>query len=257
MCAARDSTAHKRFPGWIAIVGTGFALILFLLALSGCATVRDQGNTRPVATGGQDQVRVRGQNPGREYPVRGTFTTRIAALGGLPALALAESAGALAPDGSVMGGNPGLFAPLVSPVDPAVAQPSVSVAAPVPDPRGLGSIHKPPCQSPGRSCGGSGRYSGGPRRDTDSWCRGSSPTRSEFDRTKSPEGHGPGQRGAEIRLSRYPFRPGKAIPRPLRHREEHDRFLFPWLVNLIFEDRWLLAETRPSERRSGTRCEAG
>jgi Putative MetA-pathway of phenol degradation len=24
--------------------------------------------------------------------------------------------------------------------------------------------------------------------------------------------------------------------------EEHDRFLFPWLMNLIFEDRWLLAE---------------
>ncbi len=27
--------------------------------------------------------------------------------------------------------------------------------------------------------------------------------------------------------------------------EEHDRFLFPWLMNLIFEDRWLLAEKDP------------
>ncbi len=27
--------------------------------------------------------------------------------------------------------------------------------------------------------------------------------------------------------------------------EEHDRFLFPWLMNLIFEDRWLLAEREP------------
>ena len=27
--------------------------------------------------------------------------------------------------------------------------------------------------------------------------------------------------------------------------EEHDRFLFPWIMNLIFEDRWLLAERDP------------
>ena len=29
--------------------------------------------------------------------------------------------------------------------------------------------------------------------------------------------------------------------------EEHDRFLFPWLMNLIFEDRWLLAEPDPAK----------
>jgi hypothetical protein len=29
--------------------------------------------------------------------------------------------------------------------------------------------------------------------------------------------------------------------------EEHDRFVFPWLMNLIFEDRWLLAEKDPAE----------
>jgi hypothetical protein len=29
--------------------------------------------------------------------------------------------------------------------------------------------------------------------------------------------------------------------------QEHDRFLFPWLMNLIFEDRWLLAEDDPDE----------
>src|SRR5262249_40738741 len=29
--------------------------------------------------------------------------------------------------------------------------------------------------------------------------------------------------------------------------EDHDRFLFPWLMNLIFEDRWLLAEQDPAE----------
>ncbi len=29
--------------------------------------------------------------------------------------------------------------------------------------------------------------------------------------------------------------------------EEHDRFVFPWLMNLIFEDRWLLAENDPAE----------
>ncbi len=29
--------------------------------------------------------------------------------------------------------------------------------------------------------------------------------------------------------------------------EEHDRFLFPWLMNLIFEDRWLLAESDPTK----------
>ena len=28
--------------------------------------------------------------------------------------------------------------------------------------------------------------------------------------------------------------------------EEHDRFFFPWLMNLIFEDRWLLAENDPA-----------
>ena len=28
--------------------------------------------------------------------------------------------------------------------------------------------------------------------------------------------------------------------------EEHDRFAFPWLMNLIFEDRWLLAENNPA-----------
>jgi hypothetical protein len=28
--------------------------------------------------------------------------------------------------------------------------------------------------------------------------------------------------------------------------EEHDRFLFPWLMNLVFEDRWLLAERNPT-----------
>ena len=28
--------------------------------------------------------------------------------------------------------------------------------------------------------------------------------------------------------------------------EKHDRFLFPWLMNLIFEDRWLLAERDPA-----------
>ena len=27
--------------------------------------------------------------------------------------------------------------------------------------------------------------------------------------------------------------------------EDHDRFLFPWVMNLIFEDRWLLAESDP------------
>ena len=29
--------------------------------------------------------------------------------------------------------------------------------------------------------------------------------------------------------------------------EEHDAFIFPWLMNLIFEDRWLLAEKDPAE----------
>ena len=29
--------------------------------------------------------------------------------------------------------------------------------------------------------------------------------------------------------------------------EEHDEFLFPWLMNLIFEDRWLLAEQDPDK----------
>jgi Putative MetA-pathway of phenol degradation len=29
--------------------------------------------------------------------------------------------------------------------------------------------------------------------------------------------------------------------------EEHDPFVFPWLMNLIFEDRWLLAEKDPTE----------
>jgi hypothetical protein len=29
--------------------------------------------------------------------------------------------------------------------------------------------------------------------------------------------------------------------------EEHDRFLFPWIMNLIFEDRWLLAENDPQK----------
>ena len=29
--------------------------------------------------------------------------------------------------------------------------------------------------------------------------------------------------------------------------EEHDPFLFPWLMNLIFEDRWLLAEKDPAK----------
>ena len=29
--------------------------------------------------------------------------------------------------------------------------------------------------------------------------------------------------------------------------EEHDRFLFPWVMNLIFEDRWLLAESDPKK----------
>jgi len=28
--------------------------------------------------------------------------------------------------------------------------------------------------------------------------------------------------------------------------QQHDRFLFPWLMNLIFEDRWLLAEKDPT-----------
>jgi hypothetical protein len=28
--------------------------------------------------------------------------------------------------------------------------------------------------------------------------------------------------------------------------EDHDRFFFPWLMNLIFEDRWLLAESNPT-----------
>jgi len=29
--------------------------------------------------------------------------------------------------------------------------------------------------------------------------------------------------------------------------EEHDRWLFPWLMNLIFEDRWLLSESDPAK----------
>jgi hypothetical protein len=29
--------------------------------------------------------------------------------------------------------------------------------------------------------------------------------------------------------------------------EEHDRFFFPWIMNLIFEDRWLLAESDPKK----------
>jgi hypothetical protein len=29
--------------------------------------------------------------------------------------------------------------------------------------------------------------------------------------------------------------------------EDHDRFLFPWLMNLIFEDRWLLADDDPDD----------
>ncbi len=27
--------------------------------------------------------------------------------------------------------------------------------------------------------------------------------------------------------------------------EDHDRFFFPWVMNLIFDDRWLLAESDP------------
>jgi hypothetical protein len=29
--------------------------------------------------------------------------------------------------------------------------------------------------------------------------------------------------------------------------EDHDRFLFPWIMNLIFEDRWLLSENDPTK----------
>ena len=35
-----------------------------------------------------------------------------------------------------------------------------------------------------------------------------------------------------------------------------DRFLFPWLMNLIFEDRWLLAESDPAAALR-TSCDGG
>jgi hypothetical protein len=41
--------------------------------------------------------------------------------------------------------------------------------------------------------------------------------------------------------------PSKQYQERLDLGEEHDRFLFPWLMNLIFEDRWLLAERDPAQ----------
>ena len=44
----------------------------------------------------------------------------------------------------------------------------------------------------------------------------------------------------------------KADPAKLYHdrfgvEEDHDRFLLPWLMTLIFEDRWILAEPDPTK----------
>jgi Putative MetA-pathway of phenol degradation len=39
--------------------------------------------------------------------------------------------------------------------------------------------------------------------------------------------------------------PGKTYHDRYGIQEDHDPFLFPWLMNLIFEDRWLLAEEDP------------
>ena len=49
----------------------------------------------------------------------------------------------------------------------------------------------------------------------------------------------------------YDYPDVHADPAELYHQRfglerEHDPFLFPWLMNLIFEDRWLLAETNPT-----------
>jgi hypothetical protein len=57
---------------------------------------------------------------------------------------------------------------------------------------------------------------------------------------------GPG----EVPQFNYPdirSEPGKRYHDLFGIDEEHDRFIFPWLVNLIFEDRWLLAEKDPAE----------
>jgi hypothetical protein len=41
--------------------------------------------------------------------------------------------------------------------------------------------------------------------------------------------------------------PGKRYHDRFGIDEDHDRFLFPWLMNLIFEDRWLLSEKDPTK----------
>ena len=82
----------------------------------------------------------------------------------------------------------------------------------------------------------------GPGGREDEWCGVSSILRNRLDRAGGA-GEEPGYTYPDIHAEPariYRDRYG------VFEDEEPDRFLFPWIVNLIFEDRWLLAERDPA-----------
>ncbi len=220
---------------------------LLVLGLSGCATtttIRHDG-LNPGAADTAHVVRL--QNPGSEGSQ---------AAGSLPVTALPPPLPdpippAISPGGQPAPLTPGPPAPAPStvPADAASAGAPVPVGVPAADEfRGLSSIarnrlaNRVPAAAPAASnAAPSSSPTAGPGTREPSSGTGSPILRNRLRAFLGDE---------EIPQFTYPdihTEPARLYHERFGLEEEHDAFLFPWLMTLIFEDRWLLAERNPDE----------
>jgi hypothetical protein len=168
-----------------------------------------------------DPVKVRGQDPGTSEPSPTSTLPAPIPTTELPAIP--------------------------SPATPAISQPLSNTPDTTPDLRGLSSISRnraanryavSPAQPGGSPAAAGPLTSGGTGSQP---ATGSSILRNRLRGTVEAAGK------PEFNYPDIHANPAKLYHDRFGVEEDHDRFLFPSLMNLIFEDRWLLAEPDPAK----------
>jgi hypothetical protein len=222
-------------------------LVFVLACLSGSATIEGPRVVDPVEPATPAPLHVRAQDPADSAaPAPSPGAVNQAGLPPLPSPIIPTGP---ATDDSAASGSPDPLAPMPSPA-PAVVAPSWVDAAGDASPfQGLSSIARNrladrlPAASPLYPGGAPATAAGPLAPGTPGPPSGSM---SAILRNRLRDSVGPGEE-PEFEYPDIHADPAKTYHDPFGVEEEHDRFLFPWLMNLIFEDRWLLAEPDPNE----------
>jgi hypothetical protein len=220
--------------------------VVVVLCLSGCATIGGPRIGESIEPGTPTPLHVRAQDPAEASapsPSPGAVSDA-----GLPPLPSPTIPSGPATDDSATSGSPDPLAPMLSPAPPVVARSCVDAAGDDSRFHGLSSIarnrlsNRVPAASPtypgGIPAGAAGRLT----PDTPGAAPGSMSAilRNRL-RASVEEGGEP-----EFNYPDIHAQPAKIYHDRFGVEEDHDRFLFPWIMNLIFEDRWLLAEPDPN-----------